>query len=261
MQMKTLMIGDIVGQVGLRRLFYSLPSIQKEYTPDLIIVNGENANEGFGILPDQAQLMFQQGVDVITSGNHIWQQEEVLIPYWQHEKRLLRPENYPDPAPGKGYIVVEKKGQKIAIINLQGRQLMPHIVDNPVIALRALLAQLKKEHVTHIFVDFHAELVTEKEMMAYYFDGKITALAGTHTHTPTLDQKILQNQTAYVSDLGMVGATPSIIGGNIDLSIQKVISQIPYKPEVAESEESILCGLLIFSDSDGKAIKIERILK
>ncbi|NIZ46786.1 TIGR00282 family metallophosphoesterase [Entomospira nematocerorum] len=261
MQLKTLMIGDIVGQVGLRRLFYSLSTLRKHYSPDLIIVNGENANAGFGILPEQAQLIFQQGVDVITSGNHIWQQEEQLIPYWQQEKRLLRPENYPDPAPGQGYIILEKKGHKIAVINLQGRQLMPHIVDNPLITLKSLINRLKKEHISQIFVDFHAELVTEKEIMAYQFDGKITAIVGTHTHTPTLDHKILPKQTAYVSDLGMVGAIPSIIGGNIELSLQKALSQIPYKPEVAESDSSLLCGLLILSDTTGKAIKIERIIE
>jgi 2',3'-cyclic-nucleotide 2'-phosphodiesterase len=260
MQTKTLMIGDIIGHAGLRKLIFSLPELKKKYSPDLIIVNGENTHEGFGILPEEADTIFQQGVDVITSGNHIWHHEDFLAPYWEHEDKLLRPHNYPSPAPGKGFVILEKKKMKFAVINLQGRQLMPHLLDCPLTCAQAILKKVKAASVKQIFVDFHAEMVTEKEVMAYALDGQITALVGTHTHTPTMDEKILPNGSAYVSDLGMVGATPSVIGSDIQLSITKAISQIPSRSAVAESEQSMLCGLFIESDDAGKATRIERII-
>ncbi|NIZ18750.1 TIGR00282 family metallophosphoesterase [Entomospira culicis] len=260
MSLKTLMIGDIVGQSGLRHLFFSLPKLKKIYQPDLIIVNGENTNKGFGILPEEADLMLQQGVDVITSGNHIWQHESLLTHYWQHESRLLRPHNYPSPSPGSGYLILEKKHKKIAVVNLQGRQLMPHIIDAPIETMQKLLKIFHKEHVESIFVDFHAELVSEKETIALAFDGKITALVGTHTHTPTMDEKILPQKTAYISDLGMVGATPSIIGGEISASLRRAISQIPGRAEeIQESTHNILYGVLIESEA-GKATHINRVV-
>lgn len=259
MIIKTIMIGDIVGKVGLYKFFSSLSEIKKLYKPDIIVVNGENTNKGFGIIPKEAELIFEQGVDVITSGNHIWQHELLLEQYWKRENKLLRPQNYPSPSPGLGYIILEKKGEKIAVVNLQGRQLMPHFVECPIRSLNQTIKILKQQNVSHIFVDFHAELVLEKEILAYSFDGKITALVGTHTHTHTMDEKILPYGTAYISDLGMVGGIPSIIGNSIPHSLKKAISQIPKRTEeIQKSIKKLLSGIIIQS-SNGKTISIQRI--
>jgi metallophosphoesterase (TIGR00282 family) len=250
------MLGDVVGQAGKRALFYNFENIKKKYKADFAIVNGENADDGFGLTAAIAGELLTLGIDVITSGNHIWQKEEIFA-YLDASDRVLRPHNYPAPAPGKGTAVISCKGRKIAVLNLQGRVRMAHIVDCP---FRTGLQQLKKlkKETPFVFVDFHAEDTAEREALALYFDGLATAVAGTHTHVATADETLLPQGTAHIGDLGMCGARESVIGSKVDISIERSLSQMPLKIESADGE-AIISGAVITADDNGRALSIERI--
>jgi metallophosphoesterase (TIGR00282 family) len=207
----------------------------------LIVANGENAADGFGITPPIVTQFLNAGVDVITSGNHIWQKREIL-PLLEDEARLLRPENYPKGAPGKGTCVLEKKGIKFAVVNLQGRDGMMHL-DCPFQVGKSVVNQLRKE-TKIIIVDFHAESSREKEALGWYLDGKVSALIGTHTHVQTGDQRILPKGTAYLTDVGMIGPSQSVIGVDKSIAIQRSITQMPIKMEILDSP-AIINGVLI----------------
>ncbi|UCG00121.1 MAG: TIGR00282 family metallophosphoesterase [Spirochaetaceae bacterium] len=253
---KVLVIGDIVGQPGCRAVFGSLQSLLKETRADLVIANGENASEGLGITPEAAEGLFKSGIDLITSGNHIWQRREI-IPLLEKDKRILRPENYPTGVPGSGVSLITKKEIPIAVINLQGRVNM-YSIRCPFRVGEALLRQLgKKTRV--IVVDFHAELPEEKEALGLYLDGKISALVGTHTHVQTADEKILPRGTAYITDTGMTGPAGGVIGMKRDISINRSLMQIPYKMEVEDSAAVVMGVLLTIAVDSGKALSIERI--
>jgi metallophosphoesterase (TIGR00282 family) len=237
-------------------VFGSLQSLLKETRADLVIANGENASEGLGITPEVAEGLFKSGIEVITSGNHIWQRKEIL-PFLEKDNRILRPENYPTGVPGTGHYMVTKKEVPIAVVNLQGRANMASI-RCPFTVGEALLRRIGKSTKV-IVVDFHAELPEEKEALALYFDGKISALVGTHTHVQTADEKILPGGTAYITDIGMTGPLSGVIGMKRDISIRRSLMQIPYKMEVEDSAAVVMGVLLTVAVDSGKALSIERI--
>lgn len=248
----TLLLGDVYGDPGCRVLSLKLQTLIKKYRSDFVIVNGENAFKGFGISPDQVDMLFGIGVDVITSGNHIWQQEDVL-PYLDSKEFLLRPANYGNMVQGHGFAV--KDG--VCVINLQGRMNMPPIED----PFKWALDILKRldSRVKTIFVDFHAESSDEKEAMGLFLDGKVTGVVGTHIHVQTLDEKILPAGTAYITDLGMCGPKGSVIGSDPEIALKRQLTQMPLKAQVLDSVAQIH-GVCIQSDpASGRALSIERI--
>ena len=248
----TLLLGDIYGDPGCRVLFMKLQTLKKKYRADFTVVNGENAFKGFGIIPSQVDMLFGIGVDVITSGNHIWQQEDIY-PYLDSQSSLLRPANYGNLVQGHGYVVKDN----VCVINLQGRMNMP-ATDDPFKCAQDILKKLDNR-VKSIFVDFHAESPEEKEAMGFFLDGKVTAVVGTHIHVQTMDEKILPNGTAYITDLGMCGPKGSIIGSDPELAIKRQLTQMPMKAQVLDTPAEIH-GVCIRSDAEtGKALSIERI--
>ncbi|WP_320130014.1 TIGR00282 family metallophosphoesterase [uncultured Sphaerochaeta sp.] len=250
-----LLLGDVCGQPGCRALFMGLGSLVKDFRADLVVVNGENAANGFGLSARLMEQFFTLGVHVITSGNHIWQQED-LLPYLDSESRLLRPANYPPQAPGHGSTVVDCKGHKVAVLNLQGRQQLISI-DCPFRIGMDQVQKLKKQ-TPMILVDFHAENTEEKEALALYLDGKISALVGTHTHVQTADEKILPHKTAYITDLGLCGPSESVIGSDPGISIAKQMTQMPLRSEIAD-HPPVLQGVCVTIETEtGNAVSIKR---
>ncbi len=225
------MIGDVMGKPGRRAVGALLPSLRRELRPDLVIANGENAAAGFGLTEATAQELFEAGVEVITSGNHIWDLKEI-IPVLDEEARILRPLNYPPGAPGGG--VRAQKG--VTVINLQVRTFMRDI-DCPFRAVDAALDELPDNAI--IVVDMHAEATSEKQAMARYLDGRVAAVLGTHTHVPTADARILPGGTAYVTDVGMVGPQESIIGNEIEAVLQRFLTGLPTRLPVAEKSPMV----------------------
>jgi hypothetical protein len=254
--LRTLILGDIIGQPGCRAIFISLKELINRTKADLVIANGENASEGRGIIPKDADTLFSAGIDVITSGNHIWQKKEI-IPLLEAKTNMLRPENYPTGVPGTGHTIITKKGIPVAIINLEGRVFLSNL-KCPFMVGKNLISQLAKQ-TKIIFIDFHAELVEEKEALACYLDGQISALIGTHTHMQTADERILPGGTAYITDIGMTGPEDSVIGMQIETSINRCLTQMPLKMEVVNNPAE-LQGVLIEVDIiTGKAVSITRI--
>jgi metallophosphoesterase (TIGR00282 family) len=252
-----LVLGDVVGQSGSRALFLTLPALIKKYSADVVVVNGENAAAGFGIGVEMLQNFFAAGVHVVTSGNHIWQQKEIL-PVLDSETRLLRPHNYPKGVPGHGSCVVEIRGKKIAVLNLQGRVRMSNILC-PFLTGKEALRKLRQE-TKIILIDFHAEEPEEKEALGFYLDGEASLVFGTHTHVQTADERILPLGTAYITDIGMIGAKNSVIGFRPDVAVQRSLSQMPLKMEVSD-ERAVLHGIVVEIDEEsGHALKIERIV-
>jgi metallophosphoesterase (TIGR00282 family) len=209
-----------------------------------------------GITPEAAEGLFKSGIDVITSGNHIWQRREI-IPLLERDNRILRPENYPTGVPGGGISLITKKQVPAAIVNLQGRVNM-YSIRCPFKVGEILIRQLGKKAKV-IVVDFHAELPEEKEALALYLDGKVSAVVGTHTHVQTADEKILPGGTAYITDTGMTGPAEGVIGMKRDISIKRSLMQIPYKMEVEDSAAVVMGVLLTIAVDSGKALSIERI--
>ena len=233
-----------------------LKQLIKKTGADIVVVNGENAADGFGLTPESVSTIFESGADVITSGNHIWQQKEVFN-LLDSEPRLLRPANYPAGNPGHGYCVVDVKGTRVAVMNLQGRVRMVR-TDCPFRKANDLLRTLKKE-ADVILLDFHAEATDEKEALAVYLDGRIAAQVGTHTHIPTADARILPKGTAYITDLGSTGPADSVIGFNPEISIRRALTQLPIKNEVSESVANINGAVVVVDLESGLARSIETI--
>ncbi len=252
------MFGDIYGKTG-RELFARHSAVlQEKYAADAIIVNGENSADGKGITPDIAHFFIKHGASVITTGNHIWGKKDI-IPYLHEHDTVLRPANYPSTCPGKGITFFTCKDFTVAVINLMGRLSMPVQVDCPFIIGQKLVVQARKK-TPIILIDMHAETPYEKGALAYNLTGKVTAVVGTHTHVQTADEKILPGGTAYISDLGMSGALNSMIGAKKEPLIQKFITQMPGRAEVATDAPYIISGVVITVDGlTGKALAIERI--
>jgi metallophosphoesterase (TIGR00282 family) len=246
----------VVGQPGCRAVFMSLQSLVKELKVDVVIANGENAADGLGLTPVLAEGLFKSGVDVITSGNHIWQKREIL-PLLDSETRLLRPENYPTGVPGHGSCVVSKKGVEIAVLNLQGRLNMYNVRCPFSVGLD--LAKRLRSQARVIVVDFHAEAPEEKEALSLYLDGLVSAVIGSHTHVQTADERILSRGTGCITDVGMTGPKNGVIGMKPDISIRRALTQIPYKMEV-EDTETVISGVLLEIDTDtGRSLSISRV--
>jgi metallophosphoesterase (TIGR00282 family) len=222
----------------------------------LVIANGENAAGGFGITPQLADELFGYGVDVLTTGNHIWDKREIYE-YFERQPRLLRPANYPDESPGSGLVVVEaRNGVDVAILNLQGRTYMP-TTDCPFRKADGLLAALPAD-VKVRFVDFHAELTSEKMAMGWYLDGRVSAVIGTHTHIPTADTRILPGGTAYQTDVGMTGPYHSIIGVDKDIILQRFLTQMPVRMEAARHGAELHAVIVEVDETTGHATAIRR---
>lgn len=234
-----------------------LPEIAVAEQVHLTIANGENAAGGFGITPALAEELFGYGVDVLTSGNHIWDKKEIYD-YLPRQQRLLRPANYPVGLPGAGLLVKEaRNGVHVAILNLQGRALMSPI-DCPFRKADELLASIP-ENVKVRFVDFHAELTSEKTAMGWYLDGRVSAVVGTHTHVPTADTRILPNGTAYQSDAGMTGPYHGVIGVDKDIILQKFLTQLPVRMEAARHGAELHGVVVQVDEATGRATSICRI--
>ncbi|MBF0465066.1 MAG: TIGR00282 family metallophosphoesterase [Nitrospirae bacterium] len=256
--MKVLFIGDVIGRPGRLLLKSILPGMVDSLRIDFVIANGENAAGGFGITEKTANELFSMGVQVITTGNHVWDKKET-VPYLANEDRILRPLNFPPGVPGFGSIVYDlKNGLKAGVINLVGRVFM-NPSDCPFRSVMPEIEKLKK--ITNIIiVDMHAEATSEKQALGYYLDGKISALVGTHTHVQTSDEKVLPQGTAYITDVGMVGPVVSVIGVRVEQIVEKFLNQIPQKYEVAKGS-CFFCGVVIDIDNKtGKAVAIKRLL-
>jgi metallophosphoesterase (TIGR00282 family) len=247
-----LAIGDIVGRPGRMAISQLLPALRQQYNLDLVIANAENVAGGVGLTPDTARELLSDGVDVLTSGNHIWAQKEI-IPYLDGELPILRPLNYPPGVPGKGYIVVGK----VAVVNLIGRTFIGDF-DCPFRAMDQLLAKLEEKI---IIVDFHAEATSEKVAMGRYLDGRVSAVLGTHTHVGTIDAQLLPQGTAYVSDIGMSGPIDSVIGDDTEAVIQRFLTQMPNRLGVGKGKTALNAILVGVDDDTGKATSIERIYR
>ncbi len=248
-----LFLGDVIGQAGVRAVFALLKQVAKRVSADLVIVNGENAAEGFGVTIEAVSALFDAGATVITTGNHIWQQREVLS-LLDSEPRLLRPANYPPGTPGHGQVVVDVRGVKVAVLNLQGRRRMPTI-DCPFRKASAMIRALDRD-TRIILIDFHAEATDEKEAFALHLDGSVSAVVGTHTHITTADARILPKGTAYQTDLGVCGFSESVIGFVPQISIQRALTQLPLKNEVS-ANNVVLHGTAVTIDVEtGKATAV-----
>jgi len=231
-----------------------LPDLCDEHNIDLVVGNGENAAGGVGLTPSTAEELFDSGIDVITTGNHIWAYNEI-IPYLDSELALLRPLNYPPMNPGRGYLLKNN----VLIVNLVGRVFMGH-VDCPFRAMDQLLAEFEHKSIP-IIVDFHAEATSEKVAMGRYLDGRVSAVLGTHTHVGTIDAHILSGGTAYVTDIGMVGPIDSVIGDDPDSVINRFLTQIPSRLPVGKGKVSFDAILVEVDEKTGKAVDIKRIKK
>jgi len=251
-----LCLGDIIGITGRFALNRYLDNIKKEHNIDFVIANGENVANGIGITRDTAKELFLSGVDVITTGNHVWNNKDVFA-IIVGEHRLLRPYNYPNQSPGLGYYIYDMLGVKIAVLNMLGRTFMDP-VDCPFQKAQIAIKHIK-ERTDIIFIDFHAEASAEKQAFAYYLDGEVTAVFGTHTHIQTADERILPKGTAYITDIGMCGSYDSVIGMKKEAAIARFVTKMPHRFEV-ETVNPMINGVVIEIDSEnGKAKKITRI--
>jgi 2',3'-cyclic-nucleotide 2'-phosphodiesterase len=255
--MKVLYIGDIMGEPGRRAVARAIPRLVSQRKIDVVVGNGENVAGGFGITPELAEELFSMGLSAITTGNHAWDKKEILD-YFPRERRLLRPANYPEGVPGQGSVVIETAGgEELGILQLMGRVYMPTL-DCPFQTAKREMARLKKRVAT-VLVDMHAEATSEKMAMGHYLDGEATAVVGTHTHVQTADEQILPRGTAYMTDIGMTGPLHGVIGVKQELAIEKFLTGMPRRFEVA-SGPTVFCAVLIELDARiGKALSIERI--
>lgn len=255
--MKLLFIADVVGKPGRKAVAELVPALRAEHQIDLVIANGENAAGGSGITPATAAEIFAAGVDIITSGDHLWDQKDVTE-LLQNERRFVRPLNYPPGTPGQGSTIFRRDGlPPVAVINLQGRTFMPPL-ENPFLSVLTEIGRLKQAaHI--IFIDFHAEATSEKVALARMLDGRVSAVVGTHTHVQTADERILPAGTAFLCDGGFTGPHDSVIGREVDPIVRRFLTSMPQKFEVA-SNDILLQGALIEIDSEtGKATRITRI--
>ncbi|GAB0057712.1 2',3'-cyclic-nucleotide 2'-phosphodiesterase [Candidatus Magnetaquicoccaceae bacterium FCR-1] len=244
-----LLIGDVFGRPGRSAVARHLPEIKALSGADFVIANGENAAAGVGITPEVAGELFKAGVDVITTGNHVWRHVKEIAPFMEERKTLLRPLNYPPGAPGRGFgIYPTAGGTRIGVMNLQGRVFMEDL-DCPFRSADAVLdiARLGRDADLWI-VDLHAEASSEKMAMALHLDGRVTAVVGTHTHVPTADHRVLKQGTGFITDVGMTGCYDSIIGMRADTVMPKFVTKMPTRFEPAGGE-AMLCGVLIRADA------------
>ncbi len=247
--MRILFFGDVMGRSGRDGLARHLPALKERFTPDVIIVNVENAAAGRGVTMKLAREFLDQGIDVLTNGNHVWNQKELLAAIDQ-EPRILRPLNFPEGTPGRGlYLHTLSDGRKILVVNIQGNLFMDRILDDPFVAAEKLVASYKiGGNVNAIFVDFHGEMTSEKMALGHFLDGRVSVVVGTHTHIPTSDEQILPKGTAYQTDTGMCGDFDSVIGVKKSASLWLFTRKIPgERMEPAEGEATV-CGCFVETD-------------
>lgn len=249
--MNIMMIGDICGRPGRYAAAQCIPLLKQEYHVDLIIANGENSAGGVGITSSVLEELLKMNIDMITTGNHIWDKKEVFN-FIDQDHPLIRPANYPPGTPGKGYHILQIKDRKIGIINLAGRTFMPPM-DCPFRVADQILSEIK-DICDIIIIDFHAEATSEKLALAWYLDGKVSCIAGTHTHIQTADERILPQGTAYISDLGMVGSWNSILGMDKEPVIKKFLTGLPAKFNVAADHDAIFCAIILQIDMDSNKV-------
>ena len=252
--MLVLVVGDIVGQPGRKAVHEVLPLLRQQYKLDMVIVNAENSAGGFGLTPAIAQDFIEIGVHVLTSGNHIWAQKDI-IPELDSGMPILRPLNYPPGVPGRGYLITGKT----MVVNLMGRTFMNDI-DCPFRAMDRLLEETE-DRPPVIIVDFHAEATSEKMAMGRYLDGRVSAVLGTHTHVGTIDAQILPQGTAYVTDIGMTGPTDSIIGDDVASVLKRFLTGMPHHLSVGKGKPALNAVLVDVNEDSGRAIGIERIYR
>ena len=255
--MNILFIGDIVGRPGRELIRVGLRALVDRYGLDLVIANAENSAAGFGITKDIGDTLLEWGVDVMTSGNHIWDKKEAM-PYIAGEPRLLRPANYPAGVPGRGsYVAQTGDGRAVGVINVMGRVFMLNIDDPFAVVLREIDAMRHRTRV--IIVDFHAEATSEKVAMGWHLDGKVTAVLGTHTHVQTADERVLPGGTAYLTDAGMTGPHDSIIGMEKEPSLARFLNAMPSRFEPATGNPRLNGAVIEADDKTGRATRITRI--
>ena len=256
--MRILFIGDIYGSPGRKVLADHLGDLVAQHAIDLVLANGENAAAGFGITPRLAEELFGLGIEVMTTGNHVWDKKEIL-PYFPEQARLLRAANFPEGAPGKGLFVGKTRaGVDYAVMHLQGRIYMATL-DCPFRRADEELAKLPQECRIRI-VDVHAEATSEKQALAWYLDGRVTAVIGTHTHVPTADERVLPGGTAFITDVGMTGPYESVIGVDKDIAVKRFISQMPARFEPAKGDVRLAAVIIDADESTGRARAIERLM-
>ncbi len=258
--MKVLHVGDVVGKLGRKAVRMVMPDLIDEHAPDLIIINGENAAGGTGISRSTAEELFATGAGCITTGNHVWAQREALT-LLEEDRDILRPANYPPGAPGVGAGLFETRtgtGAQVGVINLSGRVFM-HEMDCP-FQVADIEVEALAEHTKIIIVDFHAEATSEKQALARYLDGRVSAVLGTHTHVQTADEQVLAEGTAFMADVGMTGARDSIIGVRPETVLPRFLTQMPQRFKPPDSGPSFFCGAVVDIDEEtGKARGIVRI--
>ena len=255
--MKVLFIGDIVGEPGRKIVKQVLPELIRSHVPDVVIANGENAAGGFGITSVIADELFSLGIHVLTSGNHVWDKKEIE-PYLVKQDRLIRPANYPDGTMGFGSVVVSTDGStKVAVLNLEGRVFMSNLEDPFRVADREIERLRKEARV--VIIDFHAEATSEKSALAWYLDGKVSAVLGTHTHVQTADERVLPGGTAFMTDVGMTGPTDSVIGVRKEDAISRFLTQRPHKFEIPKGPVHLDAAVIEIDQRSGKAKSIERL--
>ena len=255
--MRVLFLGDIVGNPGRKIIEELLPDYRKNKKIDFVIANGENAAGGSGITPQIADELFEDGIDVLVSGDHVWKRKEIYD-YLKVSSRLIRPANYPEGAPGRGSTVIDLgSGKKVGVVNLIGRVFMD-AVDCPFVKAKEEIDKVR-EKTPIIIVDLHAEATSEKVAMGWYLDGLVSAVIGTHTHIQTADEKILPKGTAYITDCGMTGPYDSVIGRKKEQILLRFLTQLPTRFEMADGGVELHGVIVEVDDSSGKAASIERV--
>ncbi len=255
--LRILLVGDIYARPGRRAAAEWIPALRRDRQLDLVVANAENAAGGHGVTESIVRKLYAYGVDVITTGNHVWDRAEFL-PQLQRQERVLRPLNYPVEAPGRGSIVMPTRaGQPVAVVSLQGRTLM-HPVDCPFHAIQAEVERLR-QLTPIIVVDFHAETTAEKAAMGWYLDGRVSAVIGTHTHVQTADDRLLPAGTAYLTDVGMTGAQDSVIGVRPDIAIERFLTAVPKRFKPAEGNVQLNGVIVEVEPATGRARRIERL--
>jgi len=252
---RVLMLGDIIGSAGLRALFVGLRELIRKTKADLVVANGENSAGGFGITRETSDQMFSMGVDVITTGNHVWEKKDAdkLL---DSEPRLLRPANYPPGVPGSGFHAFTKGGVPWLVVSLQGRERM-YPIDCP---FRTAKDILKRHKGSLAVIDFHAESTDEKEALGFYLDGEAAVVAGTHTHVQTADERILPKGTGYITDLGMTGPVDSVIGVKTEICTRRSLSQMPLKMETAEGTAEMRGALFEIDVDTRRVLSVSRVV-
>lgn len=238
--LRLLVFGDVVGKIGRRALAGILPSLKRRYRPHLTIANAENLAHGLGVTQGSLDELKAAGIDVFTSGNNVWSKDGVKLV--ASEDRLVRPANYPPGTPGRGFLTIEVAGAHVLIVNLQGRVFMDQQIDDPLRTLDAILVKHRRQSLQAIIVDMHAEASSEKGALAWYADGRVSAVLGTHTHVPTADARFLLKGTAFQTDLGMCGGQDTIIGTDRQAVIDHQLTQLHLKHELPERGPAIVAG-------------------